>query len=271
MADNTLVSPDFLTLTLGIVVYFVGVILNRRIAFLRNYNIPEPVTGGFLAAGAIGILHGLTGLQVIFEMATRDKLLVIFFATVGVNARLSDLRTGGRTLFVLAVLTAVFVFVQNIVGMAGAGLFGLPSSAGLIMGRYLSSADMARPSPGRRRSPTSTAFLRPSKWASRPRRWGSYWRVCWAGRWRSFSLRAASSTLCHKAPLSRSPPNPLPRRSIRPTSCRRCCWSNIAVILGYLVHGTMLHMGIKLPLFVPCLLMGIVLSNTVPLAFPSLT
>jgi ESS family glutamate:Na+ symporter len=134
MADNTLVSPDFLTLTLGIVVYFVGVILNRRIAFLRNYNIPEPVTGGFLAAGAIGILHGLTGLQVIFEMATRDKLLVIFFATVGVNARLSDLRTGGRTLFVLAVLTAVFVFVQNIVGMAGAGLFGLPSSAGLIMG-----------------------------------------------------------------------------------------------------------------------------------------
>jgi ESS family glutamate:Na+ symporter len=30
-------------------------------------------------------------------------------------------------------------------------------------------------------------------------------------------------------------------------------------------------MGIRLPLFVPCLLMGIVLSNTVPLAFPSLT
>ncbi|MBB6467359.1 sodium--glutamate symport carrier gltS [Aminobacter lissarensis] len=54
IADNTLVSPDFLTLTLGIVVYFFGVILNRRIAFLRNYNIPEPVTGGFWLPGPSG-------------------------------------------------------------------------------------------------------------------------------------------------------------------------------------------------------------------------
>jgi ESS family glutamate:Na+ symporter len=45
---------------------------------------------------------------------------------------------------------------------------------------------------------------------------------------------------------------------------------NIAVILGYLLHGTITEGGIKLPLFVPCLIMGIVLSNTVPLVFPKL-
>jgi ESS family glutamate:Na+ symporter len=45
---------------------------------------------------------------------------------------------------------------------------------------------------------------------------------------------------------------------------------NIAVILGYLVHGPITETGIKLPLFVPCLIMGIVLSNTVPLVFPKL-
>ena len=31
-------------------------------------------------------------------MTTRDKLLVIFFAPVGVNARLADLAAGGRVL-----------------------------------------------------------------------------------------------------------------------------------------------------------------------------
>jgi ESS family glutamate:Na+ symporter len=45
---------------------------------------------------------------------------------------------------------------------------------------------------------------------------------------------------------------------------------NIAVILGYLVHRPMAAMGMKLPLFVPCLLMGILLSNTVPLIFPKM-
>ena len=50
-AANSLVAPDFLTLTLGLIVYFVGVIVTQHAAFLRNYNIPEPVTGGFLAAG----------------------------------------------------------------------------------------------------------------------------------------------------------------------------------------------------------------------------
>ena len=36
------VAPDFLALTIGIVVFFVGVLITQRISFLRNYNIPEP-------------------------------------------------------------------------------------------------------------------------------------------------------------------------------------------------------------------------------------
>ena len=46
---------------------------------------------------------------------------------------------------------------------------------------------------------------------------------------------------------------------------------NVAVILGYLVHSWISsHTSIKLPLFVPCLIMGILLSNTVPILFPRL-
>ena len=43
---------------------------------------------------------------------------------------------------------------------------------------------------------------------------------------------------------------------------------NVAVILGYLVHSWISSLGsIKLPLFVPCMIMGIVLSNTVLILF----
>jgi ESS family glutamate:Na+ symporter len=271
MADNTLVSPDFLTLTLGIVVYFIGVILNRRIAFLRNYNIPEPVTGGFLAAGAIGIFHGLTGLQVIFEMATRDRLLVIFFATVGVNARLSDLRTGGRTLFVLAVLTAAFVFVQNIVGMAGARLFGLPSSAGLIMGSISLVGGHG-----------TTIAWAPT--IANEHGFPSAVEVGIAAATMGLILASVLGGPVAKFLIARGKLDTAPQSAVVEVSAKSdaapidttnfmqaLLLVNVAVILGYLVHGAMLDLGIKLPLFVPCLLMGIVLSNTVPLALPRLT
>jgi ESS family glutamate:Na+ symporter len=45
---------------------------------------------------------------------------------------------------------------------------------------------------------------------------------------------------------------------------------NVAVIIGYSVHRPITEFGIKLPLFVPCLIVGIVLSNTIPLIFPKL-
>ena len=82
----------FLALTVGIVVFFVGVLITQRVEFLRRYSIPEPVTGGFVAALVLWAVHALFGVDIGFDMTTRDKLLVIFFATVGVNARLAGSR-----------------------------------------------------------------------------------------------------------------------------------------------------------------------------------
>ena len=128
------VAPDFLALTIGIVVFFVGVLITQRVSFLRTYNIPEPVTGGFVAALAFWAVYEVFGLEIGFEMATRDRLLVIFFATVGVNARLADLAAGGRVLASLCLITVVFVFLQDGVGTIGAMAFGLPLSAGVVIG-----------------------------------------------------------------------------------------------------------------------------------------
>ena len=51
------VAPDFLSLTIGIVVYFAGVLITQRVKFLRNFSIPEPVTGGLIAVMVVSLVY----------------------------------------------------------------------------------------------------------------------------------------------------------------------------------------------------------------------
>ena len=46
--------------------------------------------------------------------------------------------------------------------------------------------------------------------------------------------------------------------------------ANTAIIIGYTAHVALQEAGVMLPLFVPCLLAGIVLTNTVPVVLPKL-
>lgn len=66
--------------------------------FLGDYNIPEPVSGGLAVALLTWAAFALTGTQIAFDLEVRDYLLVVFFATIGLNARISDLFLGGRLL-----------------------------------------------------------------------------------------------------------------------------------------------------------------------------
>ena len=45
---------------------------------------------------------------------------------------------------------------------------------------------------------------------------------------------------------------------------------NIAIIIGYFAHQALLEAGLKLPLFVPCLIVGIIIANTQPRIFPGM-
>ena len=85
----------FIALTLGIVVYFLGERLTSQFSILRTYSIPEPVSGGLLAALLFLGVVMLTGREIEFDLSSRDMLLVYFFTTIGLNARVSDLIRGG--------------------------------------------------------------------------------------------------------------------------------------------------------------------------------
>ena len=274
MPENTLklVAPDFLALTIGIVVFFVGVLITQRVSFFRTYSIPEPVTGGFVAALAFWAVYEVFGLEIGFEMTTRDRLLVIFFATVGINARLADLAAGGRVLATLCLITVVFVFLQDGVGAVGAAAFGLPLSAGVVIGSVslvgghgtaiawgpTIAADHGFPAALEMGLAVATLGLIIASLLGGP----------------------IAKLLIERRGLAPSPQD-LPPGGLPPEAdlapidkmgiMRAMLVVNVAVILGYLVHSWISSQSaIKLPLFVPCMIMGIVLSNTVPLLFPRL-
>ena len=61
--DNVLQFQPFMAVTFGIIVLFVGKRLNESIGLLREFSIPEPVTGGLLFSVLFGLLYAATGLR----------------------------------------------------------------------------------------------------------------------------------------------------------------------------------------------------------------
>ena len=122
------------TVIVAILVLFLGKYLTRKIAFLRNYNIPEPVSGGLLASLAFGVIYSAFDIELQFALQLRDTLLVTFFTTIGLSSRFSTLIEGGKPLLILLVLAVIYLFLQNGTGLAVATVTGLPTEIGMIGG-----------------------------------------------------------------------------------------------------------------------------------------
>ena len=134
MLDGVLQVDEFLTVTLGIIVLFVGKRLNDAVGFLREFSIPEPVSGGLLFSVLFGLVYAATGVALEFDLEARDVLLVYFFTTIGINASFKDLLAGGKPLLILLVITIAYMVVQNITAVSVAGLFGGSTAEGLLGG-----------------------------------------------------------------------------------------------------------------------------------------
>ena len=85
-------------------------------------------------SGGAALLEGFGGIELEFDLALRDLLLLAFFATVGLNAKLRMLAAGGKTLAILVACAAVFLVVQNATGVGLAVLLGQHPGYGLMGG-----------------------------------------------------------------------------------------------------------------------------------------
>ncbi|WP_299298141.1 sodium/glutamate symporter [uncultured Tateyamaria sp.] len=269
-----IIVPAFVSVTLGFIVFFLGVFLTRKVSFLGDYNIPEPVSGGLTVALLTWAFFAFTGTQITFDLEVRDYLLVVFFATIGLNARIADLFHGGRLLVLLLVLTLLFMVLQNLVGLA-VTIFGLPAATSVLVG----SASLI--------GGHGTAIA-----------WGpQIEELSGFGAAPEMGIAAATLGLIMAAVLG----GPIAKRLIDRNNLqsdqeeapivglefddeenpddlinhvslmRGMLAVHVAILVGYFLHQAILEAGLELPLFVPCLLVGIAMSNSIPYLFPRIT
>ncbi len=104
-------------LVASIVVWFLGASVNRKVPFLNRYSIPVAVTGGLICSTLVAMLYTFADIKITFDMALRDGLLLIFFSTIGLGAKLSLLKEGGKALALLLLVAACFLVIQNVTGV----------------------------------------------------------------------------------------------------------------------------------------------------------
>ncbi|AEF05668.1 sodium/glutamate symporter [Alteromonas naphthalenivorans] len=268
---NQFYADNFLTFTIAILVFFIGVHTNRRIQFLRKYNIPEPVTGGLIAALVSYFIYITFHTEITYQLDTRDTLLVYFFTGIGLNAKLSDLIKGGKPLLIMLALTLSYIVIQNVVGITGATLVGAPPAVGVLAG--------------------STSLIG-----------GHGTTIAWAPEVAAMGISNAleigvacatiglilasliggpiAHTLINRfklnadkddTPVMGIPFDEEERGNIDHLNLMSVFLTlHITIIIGWFLNHAVTDLGLKLPLFVTCLLTGIVLSNTIPSIFPNI-
>ena len=125
---------SYYTLIAATMVLLLGKLMVSKIKFLRDFNIPEPVAGGLVAAICLFSLHAATGIGFQFQKPLQDAFMLIFFTSIGLSADFSRLKAGGIPLVVFTAIVGAFIFVQNIIGVGLASVFGLHPMTGLITG-----------------------------------------------------------------------------------------------------------------------------------------
>ena len=122
------------TLALAGFVLLLGYFLVKRISLLKNYNIPEPVVGGFLVAIILTVLYQGWGVSFTFDDNLRSSMMLVFFSSIGLSANFARLIKGGKPLIIFVVAAGILIALQNTVGVAGSLLLGIDPAYGLIAG-----------------------------------------------------------------------------------------------------------------------------------------
>src|SRR5688572_1032937 len=122
------------SLLAAVVVLLIGTLLNRKVALLARYNIPDPITGGLLFAAIASLVGATLDARVAIDQTIKPTLLLMFFAGVGMCADLRMLKQGGKALVIFLLVLFPYILVQNGVGVAVAKLLDLHPMFGLVGG-----------------------------------------------------------------------------------------------------------------------------------------
>ena len=122
------------TIAVAVVVLILGAFLKRKISFLEKFCIPAPVIGGLIFAIFTLICYSTEILEIDFDDTLKEVCMVFFFTSVGFQANLKVLKSGGKPLLIFLVLVIVLIITQNFTAIGLANLLGLDSLTGMTTG-----------------------------------------------------------------------------------------------------------------------------------------
>lgn len=122
------------TLALSVVVLMLGQFLKQKINFLEKFCIPSPVVGGLIFSVLTCVLYSTGVVEFTFDDTLREVCMVFFFTSVGFQANLKVLKSGGKALAIFLGLVIALIFMQNLLAVAVSHLIGLDSLVGLCTG-----------------------------------------------------------------------------------------------------------------------------------------
>ena len=260
---NSFEFDAFLSFTLAIVLLFIGKGLTRKSAFLRRYSIPEPVIGGFLCVAAVGIAYFFFDLKVSFSLEVRDWLLLYFFSAIGLRADIRTLISGGKPLAILLALASSFILLQNLTGMGIAGAFGMDPKAGLMVGSISLTGGVGTALAWAPTFVDSLGISNALELGVAANTVGLIAACVVGGPIARFLITRNNIVTSGDSELDVGV-----KRSDESTSkvdsygfLWAWLWLNVILVLGYFINEGLEAGGVRLPLFVSCLIGGILIGN----------
>jgi ESS family glutamate:Na+ symporter len=265
LTDGILQITSFLAVTLGIVVLFVGKRINDAVGFLREFSIPEPVTGGLLFSVLFGLVYAVTGVAVEFDLAARDALLVYFFTTIGINASFKDLLLGGKPLIILLAATIGYMFLQNLTGISIAALFDLPAAVGLLGGSVSLIGGHGTAIAWAPQIAERFGIGNAMEIGIACATFGLILASLMGGPIAKFLINRHNLKPARIEPQDVGVSDSQPNRGIGHLDFLDAVLAiHICIVIGAVLNEVVEDLGLKLPLFVTCLFAGILITNLLP-------
>ena len=270
--DGILQLDGLLSITLGIVVLFAGKRLNDAVGFLKNYSIPEPVTGGLLFTVLFALLYAFAGVEIEFELQARDILLIYFFTTIGINASFKDLLSGGKPLVILLLLTIAYMVVQNLTGISVAALFDQPTPVGLLGGSVSLIGGHGTAIAWAPRIAEDFGVSNAMEIGVACATFGLILASLMGGPIAKFLINRNNLKPSETEPMDVGMPEEQANKGITHLDFLDAVLAiHISAIIGLLLNEGLEELGLKLPLFVTCLFAGILITNLIPKNYPRIS
>ena len=122
------------TLAIAVVVLMLGKFLRKKCSLLEKFCIPAPVVGGVLFAVFTCVCYVTGIVEFTFDDILKEVCMVFFFTSVGFQANLKVLKSGGKSMLVFLSLVIALILAQNFLAVGLSNVMRISPLVGLCTG-----------------------------------------------------------------------------------------------------------------------------------------